>query len=174
MLGLRFGHQRGNEQGRRRGLWTAAQMTISKSPSPSVRQQMSDKQQPALDLGKSLFLNRGFSLVFWLFSSLSSSSSSWWKKRDGAQYRCHQGKGKNLVSTLQCHPQHSGQNTTKNQYSRRLSSNALCLVWVLTPPSVIDWDFLTKAYASLTVWHVSLLFLTHRVHNLNYIEQWLN
>lgn len=29
-------------------------------------------------------------------------------------------------------------------------------------------------YAFLTVLHVSLLFLIHRVHNLNYVEQWLN
>lgn len=120
MLELRLGHQRGNEKRKRRGLWTDAHMTISKSPSPSVRQQMSDKQLPALDLGKSLFLNRGFSPVFWLFSFLSSSSRSWWKKRDAAQYRCHQGKGKNLVSTLQCHPQHNGQNTTKKSIQQKI------------------------------------------------------
>lgn len=149
---LRPEHQQETEKGRRRGLWTSAQRNISNSPSPGISKCVTGNRcqisnSPPLNLGKPLVLKHRFlcskcSPVFW-FSFTVIFVRSWWKESDTAQYRCHQSKRRNLVSTLQCHPQQNRQNITKNQYSRRLSSNAFCLVWLLTS-SVVDWDFFKK------------------------------
>lgn len=78
----------------------------------------------------------------------SSGSSSFLPSLSGAGGRnvtqhsiaAIRAKEKNLVSTLQCHPQQDRQNITKNQYSRKLSSNVFCLVWLLSP-SVVNRFF---------------------------------
>lgn len=123
---------------------------FSKSPSPGIskcaagnRCQISNS--PSLNVGKPLFKKRGFSMASAHQSSVSSSFLPSLSGAGGRNVTQHsivtiRAKEKNLVSTLQCHPQQDRQNITKNQYSRKLSSNVFCLVWLLSP-SVVNRFF---------------------------------
>lgn len=78
VLGLRLAHRRENEKGRRRGWWTSAQRNISESPSLGISKCVTGSRCQIsnflpLNLAKSMFWNRGFSVVSAHQSSDSSS-----------------------------------------------------------------------------------------------------